>query len=81
MARGFIRLPERLRRKAEPEVYQVRCGQCSRHKLVEIGEVDADSVAVHGEEPAVERCETLPERCPECGGRLRSERIMVNIRY
>ena len=73
MPHGSIRLPEWLRRKAEPKVYQVQCSQCSWHKIVEVGEVDADSVAVHGEEPAIEICATLPERCPECGGRLRSE--------
>lgn len=81
MLKGFINLPRQLRRRSEPKVYDVCCPRCSWRKTIELGKAGADSRRIHGEEPATEIRETLPESCPKCGGRLRKRRIRVFLRY
>ena len=81
MLKGFINLPWRLRRRSEPKVYDVCCPQCGWRKTIELGKVREDSRCIHGEEPAMEIRENLPDRCPKCGGRLKKRRIKVFLRY
>ena len=54
MLNGLIDFPWRLRKKSEPEIYDVCCPQCGWRKTIELGKVDADSRCIHGEEPAME---------------------------
>ena len=75
MLNGLIDFPWRLRKKSEPEIYDVCCPQCGWRKTIELGKVDADSRCIHGEEPAMEIRETLPVRCPECSGKLKKRKI------
>ena len=81
MLKGFFNLPWWLRRRSELKVYDVCCPQCGWRKTIELGKVSEDSRCIHGEEPAMEIRETLPENCPKCGGRLQKRRIKVFLRY
>jgi len=75
--KGFINLPSWLRKMSEPKVYDVGCPQCGWHKTIKLGKASEDSICTHGEEPAMEIRETLPENCPKCGGRLKKREIQI----
>ena len=76
MLKGFFNLPW-LRKRSEPKIYDVCCPQCGWRKTIEIGKVSADSLSVHGDEPAIEIRETLPDRCPKCGEKLKKRKIRI----
>ena len=81
MLKGLIHLPWYLRKSAEPKIYDVRCVQCSWRKTVELGEVDENSRSMHGDAAAMEIMPALPGHCPQCGGKLKKQRIKVFLRY
>ena len=80
MLKGFINLPWWLRRRSELKVYDVCCPQCGWRETIELGKDSEDSRCIHGEEPATEIRETLPERCPKCGARLKKRKIEIFLR-
>ena len=81
MLKGIIYLPWWMRRPAGPEIYDVLCPKCGWRKTIELGVTDAGSDPDNDRESAMELRETLPDRCPECGGRLKKKRLKVFLRY
>lgn len=81
MLKGIIPMPWWMRRPTGPKIYDVLCPKCGWRKTVELGEVDVESRSVDGGENAMQTRETLPSRCPKCGGRLKKRRLKVFLRY
>jgi len=79
MLKGLIYLPWWVRKMMVhgPKIYDVHCPRCGWQKTIEIGKVDNDSICIHGNKPAMENRESLPCNCPECGGKLKKEKINI----
>ena len=74
-------MPRWMRGPTGPEIYDVLCPKCGWRKTIELGEVDSETRPVDDRESATEIRETLPSRCPKCGGRLKKRRLKVFLRH
>ena len=75
-----FRLPKFLQKRVEPKVYGVKCPHCSYTAIMQVVEPgEENSVQNNGDEVVL--VQKLPKHCPQCNGKVKIEKIPVNIIY
>ena len=63
-----------------PEFYAMSCPDCGWKETLELDPCEMEMITLDGKAPSGPRSVTeLPERCPECGGRLSRKKLPINI--
>ena len=63
-----------------PEFYAMSCPQCGWKETLELAPCEMDVITLDGEAPKSLRSVTeLPKRCPECGARLKKEKLPIRV--
>jgi predicted nucleic-acid-binding Zn-ribbon protein len=63
-----------------PEFYAMSCPKCGWEETLELDPCEMDVITLDGEAPKGPRSVTeLPNRCPECGARLKKEKLPIRV--
>ena len=63
-----------------PEFYAMSCPKCGWQETLELSNCEMDVITLDGEAPKGPRSVTeLPKRCPECGARLKKEKLPIRV--
>ena len=63
-----------------PEFYAMSCPKCGWKETLELDPCEMEVITLDGALPSGPRSVTeLPKTCPECGARLKKEKLPVHI--
>lgn len=63
-----------------PEFYAMSCPKCGWEETLELTPCEMDVITLDGEAPKGPQSVTeLPKRCPECGARLKKEKLPIRV--